>query len=171
MSQPVFLVGPMGAGKTTIGKQLAQQLGYPFKDSDREIEDRTGADIPWIFDVEGEAGFRQREVVVLADLATQGQLVIATGGGIVMREENRDCLKQSGIVFYLTASTEQLLERTAKDKRRPLLQVADPESRIRELLAIRDPLYAEVATYIINTEKRPPRQVAQEMADLVRNHK
>ncbi|UTA48560.1 shikimate kinase AroK [Simiduia sp. 21SJ11W-1] len=169
MSQPVFLVGPMGAGKTTIGKQLAQQLGYPFKDSDREIEERTGADIPWIFDVEGEAGFRQREVAVLADLATQGQLVIATGGGIVMREENRECLKRSGIVFYLTASIEQLLERTAKDKRRPLLQVDDPEARVRELLAIRDPLYAEVATHVINTEKRPPRQVAQEMAALVRS--
>lgn len=168
MSQPVFLVGPMGAGKTTIGKLLAQQLGYPFKDSDREIEERTGADIPWIFDVEGEAGFRQREVAVLADLALQGQLVIATGGGIVMREENRECLKSAGIVFYLTASTEQLLERTAKDKRRPLLQVADPESRIRELLSIRDPLYAEVATHIIDTEKRAPKLVAQEMAALVR---
>ena len=168
MSQPVFLVGPMGAGKTTIGKLLAQQLGYPFKDSDREIEERTGADIPWIFDVEGEAGFRQREVAVLADLALQGQLVIATGGGIVMREENRECLKSAGIVFYHTASTEQLLERTAKDKRRPLLQVADPESRIRELLSIRDPLYAEVATHIIDTEKRAPKLVAQEMAALVR---
>ena len=168
MSQPVFLVGPMGAGKTTIGKLLAQQLGYPFKDSDREIEERTGADIPWIFDVEGEAGFRQREVAVLADLALQGQLVIATGGGIVMREENRECLKSAGIVFYLTAPTEQLLERTAKDKRRPLLQVADPESRIRELLSIRDPLYAEVATHIIDTEKRAPKLVAQEMAALVR---
>ncbi|BFM13020.1 shikimate kinase AroK [Simiduia litorea] len=169
MSRPVFLVGPMGAGKTTIGKLLAQQLGYPFKDSDREIEERTGADIPWIFDVEGEAGFRQREVVVLADLSLQGQLVIATGGGIVMREENRECLKSSGIVFYLTASTEQLLERTAKDKRRPLLQVADPETRIRELLALRDPLYAEVATHIIDTEQRAPKLVAQEMAALVRS--
>lgn len=169
MSRPVFLVGPMGAGKTTIGKLLAQQLGYPFKDTDREIEDRTGADIPWIFDVEGEAGFRDREVAILADLATQGQQVIATGGGIIMREENRQCLKISGIVFFLTASIEQLLERTAKDKRRPLLQVADPEARIRELIALREPLYREVATHVIDTNRRPPRQVAQEMADLVRN--
>ncbi|AFV00085.1 shikimate kinase [Simiduia agarivorans] len=169
MSRPVFLVGPMGAGKTTIGKLLAQQLGYPFKDTDREIEDRTGADIPWIFDVEGEAGFRDREVAILADIATQGQQVIATGGGIIMREENRECLKVSGIVFFLTASIEQLLERTAKDKRRPLLQVADPEARIRELIALREPLYREVATHVIDTNRRPPRQVAQEMAELVRN--
>lgn len=168
MSRPVFLVGPMGAGKTTIGKLLAHQLGYPFKDTDREIEDRTGADIPWIFDVEGEAGFREREIAVLADLSMQGQQVVATGGGIIMREENRECLKLSGIVFFLTASIEQLLERTAKDKRRPLLQVADPEARIRELIALREPLYREVATHVIDTNRRPPRQVAQEMADLVR---
>lgn len=170
MSCPVFLVGPMGAGKTTIGKLLAQTLGYPFKDSDREIEARTGADIPWIFDVEGEEGFRDREVAVLADLAAQGQQVIATGGGIIMRPENRSCLKVAGVVFYLTASIDQLLERTAKDKRRPLLQVSDPEARIRELVAIREPLYREVATHVIDTNQRPPRQVAQEMAALVRAH-
>lgn len=170
MSCPVFLVGPMGAGKTTIGKLLAQTLGYPFKDSDREIEARTGADIPWIFDVEGEEGFRDREVAVLADLAAQGQQVIATGGGIIMRPENRSCLKVTGVVFYLTASIDQLLERTAKDKRRPLLQVSDPEARIRELVAIREPLYREVATHVIDTNQRPPRQVAQEMAALVRAH-
>ncbi len=165
----VVLVGPMGAGKTTIGKVLAGQLHLPFYDSDRVIEERTGADIPWIFDVEGEDGFRQRESAVLADLLNSAEGVIATGGGIVMRAENRQLLQRQPAVVYLTASTEQLVERTYKDKKRPLLQVADPEARIRELIALRDPLYREVADLVIATDRRGPKVVAQEIAAALRS--
>lgn len=164
MSQSIVLVGPMGAGKSTIGKLLAGILHLPFADSDRVIEDRTGADIPWIFDVEGEDGFRQRETAVLKDLLVAQPMVLATGGGIVVREENRDLLKGDSVVVYLTASIDQLVERTYKDKKRPLLQVADPEAKIRELIAFRDPLYQEVADIVIQTDRRGPKAVAQEIA-------
>lgn len=124
----------MGAGKSTIGRLLALELRLAFNDTDKVIEDKSGADIPWIFDVEGEAGFRKREAAALAELAESQNLVVATGGGIVLREDNRRCLINSGIVVYLMATVEQLLHRTAKDKNRPLLQVDDPEARIKELL-------------------------------------
>lgn len=163
MASTIVLVGPMGAGKSTIGKVLAGLLHVPFFDSDRVIEERTGADIPWIFDMEGEEGFRQRESAVLADLLKQNSCVIATGGGIVMREDNRQLLKESGSVVYLTASTEQLVERTYKDKKRPLLQVDDPEAKIRELIELRDPLYREVSDVIVATDRRSPKTVAQEI--------
>ena len=164
MSQSLILVGPMGAGKSTIGKLLASTLNLPFSDSDRVIEERTGADIPWIFDVEGEDGFRQRETAVLSDLLIADPMVIATGGGIVMRDENRAMLKGDGVVVYLTASIDQLVERTYKDKKRPLLQVDDPEAKIRELIALRDPLYTEVADIVVQTDRRSPKAVAQEIA-------
>lgn len=163
MASSIVLVGPMGAGKSTIGKVLAGLLHVPFFDSDRVIEERTGADIPWIFDMEGEEGFRLRESAVLADLLRQSSCVIATGGGIVMREDNRQLLKENGSVVYLTASTEQLVERTYKDKKRPLLQVDDPESKIRELIQLRDPLYREVSDVIVATDRRSPKVVAQEI--------
>ncbi len=165
MSQSLILVGPMGAGKSTIGKLLASILDIPFSDSDRVIEEKTGADIPWIFDVEGEAGFRQRETSVLGELLQAEAMVLATGGGIVMKDENRNLLKGDGVVVYLTASIDQLVERTYKDKKRPLLQVDDPEAKIRELIALRDPLYREVADIIVQTDRRSPRAVAQEIAD------
>ncbi|GAB3104993.1 shikimate kinase AroK [Aestuariicella hydrocarbonica] len=164
MSQSLVLVGPMGAGKSTIGKLLAGILHLPFVDSDRVIEERTGADIPWIFDVEGEDGFRMRETAVLKDLLFGEPAVLATGGGIVMKEENRQMLKGDGTVVYLTASVDQLVERTYKDKKRPLLQVPDPEAKIRELIARRDSLYREVADMIIQTDRRGPKAVAQEIA-------
>lgn len=154
----------MGAGKSTIGKLLAGILHLPFADSDRVIEERTGADIPWIFDVEGEDGFRQRETAVLRDLLAEGPMVLATGGGIVIREENRELLKGDAIVVYLTASVDQLVERTHKDKKRPLLQVADPEAKIRELIAQRHPLYQEVADLVIQTDRRGPKAVALDIA-------
>lgn len=154
----------MGAGKSTIGKLLAGMLNLSFSDSDRVIEERTGADIPWIFDVEGEDGFRQRETAVLGDLLSAEPMVIATGGGIVVREENRALLKGEGVVVYLTASIDQLVERTYKDKKRPLLQVDDPEAKIRELIAQRDPLYSEVADIVVQTDRRSPKAVAQEIA-------
>lgn len=157
----------MGAGKSTIGRVLAFELNRQFRDTDRVIEDRTGADIPWIFDMEGEAGFRDRETAVLADLSTELDLVIATGGGIVLRPENRQMMKESGYVCYLTASTEQLVERTARDKKRPLLQVENPRQKIIDLLEMRDPIYRESADFIINTDKRSPKMVAQEIVRLI----
>jgi shikimate kinase len=153
----------MGAGKSTIGRLLAKELHLPFKDSDKEIEVRTGADIPWIFDVEGEAGFREREQAVLADLCREDGLVLATGGGAVLRAENRAALHAGGRVIYLHTSVEQQLERTARDRNRPLLRTANPGQVLRELLATRDPLYREIADVVIETDQRPPRMVVQEI--------
>ncbi|MGN0920435.1 MAG: shikimate kinase AroK [Cellvibrio sp.] len=165
----IYLIGPMGAGKSTIGRLLAAELNYAFCDSDRVIEERTGADIPWIFDMEGEAGFREREAQALADLALLNDHIIATGGGIILREQNREVMKSSGYVCYLTASIEQLVERTARDKKRPLLQVDNPRQKIIELLEFRDPLYRETADFIVNTDRRSPKAVAQEIISLIRN--
>ncbi|WP_373186930.1 shikimate kinase AroK [Halopseudomonas sp.] len=155
----VFLVGPMGAGKSTIGRLLAKELKYPFKDSDREIEARTGADIPWIFDVEGEDGFRQREEAMIAELVMENGIVLATGGGVVMREANRQALAANGLVVYLRTSVDQQLQRTSKDRQRPLLLNADPERVLRDLMAKRDPLYREIADIIIDTDQRGPKVV------------
>lgn len=164
MQTTVILVGPMGAGKSTIGRLLAGQLGLPFVDTDKVIEERTGADIPWIFDVEGEEGFRQRESAVLSDVLEGPPVVLATGGGIVLKPENRVLINRLGKTFYLLASIEQLLERTAKDKKRPLLQVDDPEAKIRELMSMRDPIYREVADVVVKTDRRSPKTVAQDIA-------
>lgn len=155
----VFLVGPMGAGKSTIGRLLAKELRYPFKDSDREIEALTGADIPWIFDVEGEEGFRQREEAMIAELVNERGIVLATGGGVVMREANRRALAANGLVVYLRTSIEQQLQRTSKDRQRPLLLNADPERVLRDLMAKRDPLYREIADIVIDTDQRGPKVV------------
>lgn len=157
----------MGAGKSTIGRLLASELGLAFRDSDRVIEERTGADIPWIFDMEGEEGFRDRETSVLAELATESDAVIATGGGIILRVQNREIMQASGFVCYLTASIDQLVERTSRDKKRPLLQVENPRQKIIDLLALRDPLYQSAADFVINTDRRSPKAVAQEIASLV----
>jgi shikimate kinase len=135
----------MAAGKTTIGRMLAEELGLVFKDSDREIEHRTGADIPWIFDMEGEEGFRERERVVLAELTNESGILLATGGGSVELEENRRNLQSRGIVVFLDTSVDLQLARTRKDKTRPLLRTNNREKVLRELRAIRDPLYTEVA--------------------------
>ena len=160
----IVLVGPMGAGKSTIGRLLAKDLHLPFKDSDNEIEARCGADIPWIFDVEGEKGFRQRETAVLRELIQENALILATGGGIVLREENRDMLKKADAVIYLSATAEHLARRTAKDKKRPLLQVENPKEKIIQLLEERDALYREIATHVIITEAQNPKSVAMEIA-------
>ncbi len=157
----------MGAGKSTIGRQLASKLDYQFLDTDHIIEHRTGADIPWIFDVEGEKGFRDRETNVLAEIISTDRAVIATGGGIVLREENRRLLRQSGLVIYLTAGVDQLINRTYKDKKRPLLQVEDPQSKIRELLALRDPIYRQVADQVIVSDSDSAKSVVQKITNLI----
>lgn len=167
MIDNVVLVGPMGAGKSTIGRLLAARISFDFYDTDSVIEERTGADIPWIFDVEGEAGFRARESAVLAEMVLEQNSVIATGGGIVLRSENRAVLARASSVVYLTASIDQLVERTCKDKKRPLLQVEDPRSKIIELIKLRDPLYREVADHVVETDGRSPKYVVQHIADLL----
>ena len=153
----------MGVGKTTIGKILADQLNLQFFDSDREIEFSTGADIPWIFDVEGESGFRIRETKMIDQLSAKSNIVLATGGGAVLVEENRKHLSARGTVVYLRASIAQQVERTSRDKNRPLLQTDNPEKKIRELMEIREPLYLEVADIIIDTNKRNARSVSHEI--------
>lgn len=160
---PIILIGPMGSGKSTIGRLLSTRLGLPFIDSDREIEARSGADIPWIFDLEGEAGFRDRESAVLAELVTEGEQVIATGGGAVIRAQNRDLLKGRGRVVYLKTSVEQQLVRTAKDRNRPLLNGTDPEAILRRLAAERRPFYEATAHLTIDTNGQSPRAVVREI--------
>ena len=145
----------MGAGKTTIGKILAKELDYEFFDSDREIEKRSGANIPWIFDVEGESGFREREVSVIQELSARRLAVVATGGGAMMRAENRDQVKKNGYVIYLNVSVDQQFKRTHKDRNRPLLQgERDPFQVLSELYSARDPIYREVADLIVDTDKK-----------------
>lgn len=155
----------MGAGKSTIGRLLAKELRLPFKDSDKEIEQRTGADIPWIFDVEGEQGFREREQAVIVDLCAQDGVVLATGGGAVLRSENRQALRGGGRVIYLHATVEQQIERTSRDRNRPLLRAADPARVLADLMAVRDPLYREIADVVIETDERPPRMVVLEIIE------
>jgi shikimate kinase len=159
----VFLVGPMGAGKTTIGKYLAQHLKLRFADTDSEIEARTGADIPWIFDVEGEAGFRDREQLVIEEMTLWDNVVLATGGGVVLRKENRQALSARGYVVYLYATVDEQVRRTRRDRKRPLLQTGDPEEVLRTLMTEREPLYREIADHIIETDGCSPRTVAQRL--------
>lgn len=157
----------MGAGKSTIGKNLASRLHFRFCDSDSVIESRTGADIPWIFDVEGEEGFRVRETAVLRELLQDKGQVVATGGGIVLKSENRQLLIEGGVVVYLTASLDQLVQRTSKDRKRPLLQVSNPRERLKQIVEERDPLYRSVANHVITTDGRGPRAVVQDIIELL----
>lgn len=146
----IYLVGLMGSGKTTIGRQLARRMGRAFYDSDHEIVHRTGVRIPVIFELEGEAGFRRREAQVIAELAEEGGVVVATGGGAVLDPLNRARMQASGWVIYLDVPTQILLERTRHDTNRPLLQVADPAAKLNALRVERDPLYREIAGLIID---------------------
>ncbi len=153
----------MGAGKSTIGRQLAESLSYDFKDTDQEIQRRTGVDIPTVFEFEGEAGFRARERQVIEELIQAERLVLATGGGAVLLPENRQDLTARGVVVYLHCSPEQQYARTARDRNRPLLDTPDPLERLRELMAERDPLYRQVADLVVSTEKRGTASVVKEI--------
>lgn len=159
----IFIVGPMGVGKTTIGRHLANHLGYEFKDSDREIEEHTGATIPLIFELEGEEGFRRRERTAIEELTAMQHIVLATGGGAVLAEENREFLKARGTVIYLHASVEQLLKRTRNSKNRPLLQTEDPGAKLRALMQERRPLYESVADISLETGRFTVKQVLKEL--------
>lgn len=161
----VFLVGPMGAGKTTIGRLLATELGLNFKDTDKEIEDRSGVDIPWIFDKEGEEGFRDRESAVLDELTQMKGVLLATGGGIVQRDPNREVLVSRGKVVYLRTSVDEQVRRTEKDRKRPLLQGENPRNVLDNLMAARETLYRSIADVTVDTDGRSPKSVAQDLAN------
>mgnify|MGYP001765842656 CR=1 FL=1 len=146
----IYLIGLMGAGKTTVGRQLAKRLGRPFYDSDHEIVERTGVPIPTIFEIEGEEGFRRREMQTIQELTENSGLVLATGGGVVLKPENRERLRATGWAVYLNVPPRMLYERTRNDRNRPLLQVSDPLARLEDLYAVRDPLYREVAHLVVD---------------------
>jgi len=167
MSGSFFLVGPMGAGKSTIGRQLARCLKLKFIDSDREIEIRTGVDIPLIFELEGESGFRKRERKVIDELTVKPRTILATGGGAVMDKLNRQHLASRGRVIYLHTSVEQQLQRTAHDRNRPLLQTANPKQKLQELMEARDPLYREIADWVIETDGCRVRDVVQKIVQKI----
>lgn len=151
----------MGAGKTTIGRSLAKRLSLSFVDTDKEIEARTGVSIPTIFEIEGEDGFRKREAQIIAEMSARSGLVVATGGGGVLRVENRANMRASGFVVYLNVPPQTLWERTRNDRNRPLLQVADPLLKLNQLFAIRDPLYREVANLIVDGSRTNAQGVLQ----------
>ena len=163
--QNLFLVGPMGAGKSAVGRQLARLLHLQFVDSDQEIESRTGVDIPFIFEKEGETGFRQREAKVIDDLSQKEGIVLATGGGAVIDPENRNHLGARGFVIYLHTSVDQQLSRTRKGRIRPLLENGDPRAVLESLMATREPLYREIADLTVETDGRKVHAVANEILD------
>ncbi|OOR89376.1 shikimate kinase I [Moraxella caviae] len=165
----VYLVGPMGAGKTTVGKLLAKHLGREFVDCDWYISEQTGADIPWIFAKEGEAGFRDRETRALEELTERDGIVMATGGGAVGREQNRALLGR-GLVIYLDASVDTQLARTKKDKNRPLLQSDNPRAVLESLYQVRNPLYREVADIIVPTGRAYPKQMVAELLEQLKQY-
>jgi shikimate kinase len=166
----IFIVGPMGSGKTTVGKMVANELFLDFHDTDSTIEEKTGVTIDWIFDIEGEKGFRKRETLVLKDLASLNSIVLATGGGIVIEDENRELLASRGTVFYLHTPLNIQIERTSRDKDRPLLKGNDPSKVLTDLQESRQSLYEEVADHIINTENKSGSEVANEIVKLVKNY-
>jgi shikimate kinase len=164
----IFLVGLMAVGKTTVGRLLADELAMPFFDTDRVVEEKAGAEIAWIFDVEGEAGFREREVQVVDELTARHGVVLATGGGVVLREENRRNLAARGTVIYLDSPIDRLVERTRRDKRRPLLQNGDARATLRRLAEVRGPLYASIADYRFCADRHSAKSLASEIANRLR---
>ncbi len=166
----IFIVGPMGSGKSTVGKIIANELFLNFFDTDEEIETRTGASIDWIFDLEGEDGFRKRESKILEEMVQQNSIVLSTGGGIILSETNREHLSSRGTVFYLATPISVQLERTSKDKDRPLLKNGDPGKILEKLHQARESLYEEVADYIVNTEGKSSQEVSEEIIKLVKSY-
>lgn len=169
-AQNIILVGPMGSGKSTIGQLLAQRLNREFKDSDHYIEEKTGVDIPRIFDIEGENGFRDRETKALEELTHLSHLVLATGGGSVIRQQNRQLLQSSGYIIFLETTVEQQLERLRYDTKRPLLQTENPRERLQALLLERQPLYADMADLRIATDGKYARKVVSEILNQIPNY-
>jgi len=170
MTGNIFLVGLMGAGKTTIGKLLAKHLGKAFFDSDHELEHRTGVNIPLIFELEGEAGFRKREAAIIAELTGLRDIVLATGGGAVLLKNNREHLSQNGTVVYLRAKVGELWQRTRNDRNRPLLQTENPRARLEQLFAERDPLYQEIADITIDTGGHTASAILHQLEPLLEQH-
>ena len=164
----IFLVGLMGAGKSTIGRQLARELRKRFRDSDSEIEKRTGVNIDVIFDLEGEQGFRRRETGLLRELVGERGIVLATGGGAVLASENRQLLRDNGMIIYLKASAEHLAGRVRLDRRRPLLQSGDKLAKIRELMTQREPVYQQLADMVVETNNRSVPRVVREISKMIK---
>lgn len=164
----IFIVGPMGSGKSTVGKIISDELFLSFFDTDAEIEDRTGASIDWIFDLEGENGFRKRESVILKEMVEKNSIVLSTGGGIILSEKNRDLLSSRGTVFYLETPINVQVERTSKDKDRPLLKNGDPETILKELHDSRQKLYEDVSDHIVMTGDKSSQVVAAEIIELIK---
>ena len=166
----IFIVGPMGSGKSTVWKIISSELFLTFYDTDEEIETRTGASIDWIFDLEGEEGFRKRESKILEDMVHKNSIVLSTGGGIILSESNREMLSSRGTVFYLATPIAVQLERTSKDKDRPLLKNGDPGEILKNLHLARESLYKEGADYSVNTEGKSSQEVSSEIIKLVKNY-
>jgi shikimate kinase len=164
----IILVGPMGSGKTAVGRSLARHLSRPFYDSDTEIVRRTGVDIPYIFEKEGEVGFRERERETIEALVALSGIVLATGGGAILLPENRRLLAERGFVVYLETSVEQQAERVKQGRQRPLLTNVDPAARLRELMAERDPLYRSIADGTVATDGRRVKAVAEDIVRMIR---
>ncbi|MEL7448168.1 MAG: shikimate kinase AroK [Pseudomonadota bacterium] len=160
----IVIIGPMGSGKTAVGRQLARMLGYDFADSDHEVEERTGVDISFIFEKEGEEGFRKRERAAIDDLTQRSGVVLATGGGAVLDEQNRRHMVSRGYCVYLRASIEQQLARTSNSRHRPLLEESDDKrARLEELMGVREPLYVQVADFVVDTDGRRVDAVAKDI--------
>lgn len=163
----IFLIGPMGAGKSTIGRRLAKVTGKKFLDCDHAIEERTGVSITTIFDIEGEPGFRKRESRQIDELTQQDNIVLATGGGVVLNDRNRERLAERGTVIYLRTSVAQQVERTRADRNRPLLETDDPERKLAELMKVREPLYLDIADIVVDTDHRHSNQVVRDIQKIL----
>ena len=166
----IILIGPMGSGKTSTGRMLAKEMGYAFADTDEEVTKRTGVSIAYIFDVEGEEGFRKRECLALKECLNDNNMILSTGGGIVLSKENRDLLQDRGTVVYLQTSIRSQVKRTASTNNRPLLQNKDPEETLEKLMLTRAPLYEEIADITIMTDNKSLQEMSKEIQRAINEH-